>query len=164
LPHSGARIFTYEVSNPSDYGVLEVSRDGYPISIFEKPNNPTSNLAITGLYFFDNKVSEIAKKIEPSPRGELEITSILNVYLSNNELSVTQLSRGTAWLDTGNADSMHEASSFVRIIEERTGLKIGCPEEIAFTNRWISQKKLLDISNSMIKSSYGKYLKSIIKD
>ena len=164
LPHSGARIFTYEVSNPSDYGVLEVSKDGYPISIFEKPNNPTSNLAITGLYFFDNKVSEIAKKIEPSPRGELEITSILNVYLSNNELSVTQLSRGTAWLDTGNADSMHEASSFVRIIEERTGLKIGCPEEIAFTNRWISQEKLLDISNSMIKSSYGKYLKSIIKD
>jgi len=162
VPHSGARIFTYEVSNPHEYGVLEVDLNGHPISITEKPKNSTSNLAITGLYFFDDKVCKIAKKIEPSLRGELEITSILSEYLKNNELSVTQLSRGTAWLDTGNADSMHEASSFVRIVEQRTGLKIGCPEEIAYNNGWISKNKLSGIAKSMIKSPYGNYLQSIV--
>ena len=162
LPHSGARIFTYEVSNPEDYGVLNLGSDGSPKSIAEKPTNPTSNLAVTGLYFFDHKVTEIAKKILPSARGELEIISVIDVYLKNNELAVTQLSRGTAWLDTGNADSMHDASSYVRIIEERTGLKIGCPEEIAYRNRWISQEKLFAIAESMKKSSYGRYLQSII--
>jgi len=164
LPHSGARVFTYEVSNPQDYGVLNLGSDGSPKSIAEKPTNPTSNLAVTGLYFFDHKASGIAKKILPSARGELEIISVIDVYLKNNELAVTQLSRGTAWLDTGNADSMHDASSYVRIIEERTGLKIGCPEEIAYRNGWISQEKLFVIAESMKKSSYGRYLESIIRN
>ena len=164
LPHSGARVFTYEVSNPQDYGVLNLGSDGSPKSIAEKPTNPTSNLAVTGLYFFDHKVSGIAKKILPSARGELEIISVIDVYLKNSELAVTQLSRGTAWLDTGNADSMHDASSYVRIIEERTGLKIGCPEEIAYRNGWISQEKLSVIAEGMKKSSYGRYLQSIIRN
>jgi len=162
LPHPGARIFTYEVSNPQDYGVLDLDGKGAPWSVTEKPVNSKSNLAITGIYYFDEKVSEIAKKIAPSSRGELEITSVIDVYLKRGELLVTHLSRGTAWLDTGNADSLHDASSYVRIIEERTGLKISCPEEIAYRSGWISKEQLADIVNGMIKSSYGKYLQSLI--
>ena len=163
LPHSGARVFTYEVNNPSEYGVLEFDSQGNPISIEEKPSKPKSNHAVTGLYFFDNNVSTIAKRIKPSSRGELEITSIIDVYLKNEKLSVTKLSRGTAWLDTGNPNTMHDASSYVRIIEERTGQKIGCPEEIAFRNSWISKNDLLSVASSMGKNSYSEYLRALVE-
>ena len=137
LPTSGAHIFTYEVSNPSDYGVLELDKDQRPISITEKPKQYVSNLAVTGLYFFDHQASAAAKTIEPSPRGELEITSLIEHYLRNQELTFTALTRGTAWLDTGNPNSLNYAAAYIRIIEERTGLKIACPEEIAYEQGWI---------------------------
>jgi glucose-1-phosphate thymidylyltransferase len=159
--NNGAHIFTYEVSNPSAYGILEIDEHNAPISIEEKPAKPKSNLAVTGLYYFDSEVVKNAKNVVPSSRGELEITSLIQIYLDNGELTVTQLSRGTAWLDTGNPDAMHDASSFVRVIEERTGLKIGCPEEISFRNGWISSEKLLKRGKALGSSSYGKYLLSI---
>jgi glucose-1-phosphate thymidylyltransferase len=162
LPSTGAHIFTYEVSNPSDYGVLEVSSEGNIISITEKPNKYISNLAVTGLYYFDGKVSEIAQTIKPSSRGEMEITSVIDHYLQANSLTFTRLSRGTAWLDTGRPDALNDASAYVRIIEERTGLKIGCIEEIAFQNEWISGEMLLKCA-MQYPNSYGEYLSSLIK-
>jgi glucose-1-phosphate thymidylyltransferase len=162
LPTSGAHIFTYEVSNPSDYGVLEVSSDGKPLSISEKPIEFVSNLAVTGMYFFDNCVSEIAKNVKPSKRGELEITSIINDYLQNDKLSVTHLSRGAAWLDTGNPNALQDASTFVRVIEERTGLKIACLEEIALEKNWITIERLHGITKNYGNGSYGNYLKGLL--
>jgi glucose-1-phosphate thymidylyltransferase len=163
LPSKGAHIFTYEVSNPSDYGILEVSTEGNIISISEKPKKYISNLAVTGLYFFDGKVSEVAKTVEPSLRGEMEITSVIDHYLQQSRLSFTRLSRGTAWLDTGRPDALSDASAYVRIIEERTGLKIGCIEEIAFENGWISSDVLLK-SSKRYPNSYGEYLNSLVKN
>jgi glucose-1-phosphate thymidylyltransferase len=161
LPKSGAHIFTYEVANPAQYGILTLDQDKQPVAIEEKPLYSESNLAVTGLYYFDNQVSEIAKSIQPSPRGELEITSVIDVYLRNRNLSLTQLSRGTAWLDTGNPNSMHDASTYIRVIEERTGLKIACLEEIAFRNNWIDGNSLeLHIQNNS-KNQYGDYLARI---
>jgi glucose-1-phosphate thymidylyltransferase len=162
LPNSGAHIFTYEVSNPRDYGILEVNRQNLPVSIIEKPTNAKSNLAVTGLYYFDNLASEIAKKIKPSERGEVEITSVIEQYLESGNLSYTHISRGSAWLDTGNPNSMHDASSYVRVIEERTGLKIGCLEEIAFENKWISQSDLEGNIKKYQNSRYGAYLRKLI--
>jgi len=159
---SGAHIFTYEVKNPNDYGILEINDQGHPTAIEEKPIKSKSNLAVTGLYYFDSNVSEIAKNVKPSKRGELEITSIISHYLESKQLSVTNLSRGTAWLDTGNPNAIHDASSFVRIIEERTGLKIGCVEEVAYRNKWITLEHLRNRGHALEPSTYGKYLLEII--
>jgi glucose-1-phosphate thymidylyltransferase len=153
LPISGAHIFTYEVSNPSDYGILGINQDGKPISITEKPNEFISNLAVTGVYFFDGKVSEISKNVQPSKRGELEITSVIEHYLNSDSLSYTRLSRGAAWLDTGSPDSLNDAAAYVRIIEDRTGLKIACLEEIAFNSGWLTQQQLYEISHKF-KNNY----------
>jgi glucose-1-phosphate thymidylyltransferase len=161
IPASGAHIFTYEVSNPSDYGILTVGEDLSPISIIEKPPHSESALAVTGLYFFDNKVVDFSKQISPSARGELEITSVLEKYLIEGTLTYTRLSRGAAWLDTGNVNSLWEASSYVRIIEERTGLKIACLEEIAYINGWISKSDLLNMSALLGGGGYARYLKRI---
>jgi glucose-1-phosphate thymidylyltransferase len=140
--HSGANIFVTAVSNPSDYGVINFNLDGVAVSIEEKPKVPNSNYAITGLYFFDSSVVSEAEAVKPSYRGELEITDILNNYMKRNKLKVSFLSRGLAWLDTGTPESLYNASSFVRVIEERTGTKIGCPEEIAWRNGWVSNEQI----------------------
>lgn len=163
LPKTGAHIFTYEVANPSEYGVLEIDSLNKPISITEKPKTFVSNLAVTGLYFFDSKVSTIAKGVIPSDRGELEITSVITDYLKAGNLTVTKLSRGTAWLDTGNPASLHDAASYVRIIEERTGLKIACPEEIAWHKGWIDNEQLKIRSLEYKLNDYGRYLQNLIK-
>jgi len=162
LPSSGAHIFTYAVSDPSQYGVLTIDEAGNPVSIEEKPKNPTSNLAVTGLYFFDNQVSSIAKKVTPSARGELEITSIIDSYLKQGSLTVTQLSRGAAWLDTGNPNGLHDAAAYVKVVEERTGLNIACLEEIAFESGWITKMDLLRVASTLSKSTYGSYLLQLI--
>ena len=162
LPNTGAHIFTYAVSDPTQYGVLNLDENGNPVAIEEKPKNPTSNLAVTGLYFFDNRVSDVAKKVTPSARGELEITSVIDWYLQNQSLTVTQLSRGAAWLDTGNPNSMHEASTYVRVIQERTGLKIACLEEIALNNKWISDTAVHTIAIDLKSGLYGTYLKNLL--
>jgi len=162
LPSSGAHIFTYEVSNPCDYGILEVDLNGKPISITEKPSKYISNMAVTGLYFFDGKVSSIAKKVKPSARGELEITSVIDHYLKSGTLSFTQLSRGSAWLDTGNPDSLNDAAAYVKIIEDRTGLKIACLEEIAFAQSWITPEKIQSRIELYKMNSYAKYLQRLI--
>jgi glucose-1-phosphate thymidylyltransferase len=161
LPGSGAHIFTYEVSNPSDYGILDVGSDGNPISITEKPKEYISNLAVTGLYFFDGKVSEVAKKVQPSARGEMEITSVIDHYLQSGNLSFTHLSRGATWLDTGNPGSLNDAAVYVRIIEERTGLKIACLEEISFSQGWMTESQLESRIAQYNLNSYAKYLQHL---
>ena len=158
LPESGCHIFTYKVANPSEYGILTIDENQKPISIIEKPPITNSNLAVTGIYFFDSRVSELAKQIVPSARGELEITSLIQKYLDLNELTFTQLTRGVAWLDTGRPKSLHDAASFVRVIEDRTGLKIGCPEEIALGKGWITKSDVLKVAKKMHGSEYGAYL------
>ena len=163
LPKTGAHIFTYEVDDPSQYGVLTIDEDGKPTGIQEKPKTHLSSLAVTGLYFFDNSVCEVAKQVIPSPRGELEITSVIDWYLQKNLLSATHLSRGTAWLDTGSPSSLHDAASYIRIIEERTGLKIACLEEIAFRNEWIDAKQLLQLASNAGNKNYELYLTKIAK-
>jgi glucose-1-phosphate thymidylyltransferase len=163
LPTSGAHIFTYEVANPADYGILETNQDGKPISITEKPTEFISNLAVTGVYFFDGKVSEIAKNVQPSKRGELEITSVIEHYLNSDSLTFTRLSRGAAWLDTGNPDSLNDAAAYVRIIEDRTGLKIACLEEISFSQGWMTKSQLHTRIEQYIMNSYAKYLERLIK-
>jgi len=163
LPTSGAHIFTYEVSNPSDYGILEISQDEKPLSITEKPAEFISNLAVTGVYFFDGHVSEIAKNVQPSKRGELEITSVIEHYLKTESLTFTRLSRGAAWLDTGNPDSLSDAAAYVRIIEDRTGLKIACLEEISFTQGWMTLPQLRSRIEQYKMNSYAKYLQRLIK-
>ena len=158
----GATVFAYHVSNPEDYGVIEFDENFKAISIEEKPQKPKSNFAIPGLYFYDNLVVEIAKSINPSERGELEISSVNEVYLQRGELNVNVLDRGTAWLDTGTFESMMQAAEYVRVIEDRQGYKIGCIEEVAYLNGWISPEDLHQLSSPLIKSGYGKYLASIL--
>ena len=159
---TGAHIFTYEVVNPSAYGVLTLDDFGKPVSIDEKPTSPKSRLAITGLYHFDNQVSTIAESVRPSARGELEITSVIEWYLKENQLGVTKLTRGTAWLDTGTPEAMNDASNYIRVIEDRTGLKIACLEEIALHNKWLSVGEIETIANAYPKNNYGNYLRGLI--
>ena len=158
----GARIFAYHVSNPTSYGVVEFDESGTAISIEEKPTKPKSNYAVPGLYFYDNSVVEIAKTIEPSARGELEISTINERYLEQGSLHVQVLDRGTAWLDTGTFESMMQASEYVRVIEDRQGFKVGCIEEIAWRAGWISDEKLAGLAAPLIKSGYGTYLTSLL--
>ena len=160
---SGATIFGYAVKDPKRFGVVEFDSKGRVISIEEKPAIPKSSYAVTGLYFYDNNVIDIAKSLKPSPRGELEITDINNIYKNNGKLSVEVLGRGFAWLDTGTHDSLIEAGQFVQIVEHRQGLKIACLEEIAFNNGWIPKELLIERGNFLQKTSYGKYLLNIAK-
>ena len=159
----GGLIFAYRVSDPSSYGVVEFDSSSKAISIEEKPTSPKSNYAVPGLYFYDNDVVEIASQITPSARGELEISSVNEEYLKRGKLQVEILDRGTAWLDTGTFESMMQASEFVRVIEDRQGYKIGCIEEIAWRNGWLSSNELFDIGNQLIKSGYGKYLHGLLR-
>lgn len=159
---NGGVVFAYHVSDPERYGVVEFDDDFKAVSIEEKPLHPKSNYAVPGLYFYDNEVVEIAKNIQPSPRGELEITDVNNVYLSKGKLEVGVLDRGTAWLDTGTFDSLNDASEFVSVIEKRQGFKIGCIEEIAFRNGFINEEKLLETAGKYGKSGYGEYLKKLV--
>jgi len=159
----GAYIFAHRVKDPERYGVVEFNEDGIAISIEEKPNNPKSNFAVTGLYFYDNEVVEIAKNIVPSNRGELEITSINEVYLSKNKLNVKIMGRGFAWLDTGTHASLLEASMFVQTVENRQGLKIACLEEIAWRNGWISRDELIKSAENYPEGEYKNYILSHLK-
>lgn len=159
----GGMIFAYQVSDPERYGVVEFDGDHKAISIEEKPKAPKSNYAVPGLYFYDNSVVEIAKNIKPSARGEYEITDVNRVYLEQEKLKVGVLSRGTAWLDTGTFDSLMQASQFVQVIENRQGLKIGCPEEIAYRMGFIDQQQLEKLATPLVKSGYGTYLFNLMK-
>ena len=159
----GATIFAYKVSNPEEYGVVEFAPDGRVISIEEKPVHPKSSFAVPGLYFYDNNVVEIAKNVRPSARGELEITAVNSEYLDRGQLSVSVLPEGTAWLDSGTFGSLHDASSYVRIIEERQGVKVGCPEEIAWRHQWISDEELDKCAEELLKSGYGVYLRNLLR-
>lgn len=154
----GGHVFAYEVANPSEYGVVEFGSDGVAISIEEKPTHPKSNFGVPGLYFYDQSVVGVAKGIRPSARGELEITAVNDVYLQQGQLSVTVLERGTAWLDTGTFRSLQDAGEFVRVMEDRTGTKIGCVEEIAWRNGWITTEQLTGLAEPLLKSGYGDYL------
>jgi len=161
---SGGRVFAYQVANPEAYGVVEFGADGRVLSIQEKPAVPRSGFAVPGLYFYDNSVVDIVRRLRPSDRGELEITAVNDAYLQRGELNVTVLDRGTAWLDTGTFTSLVQASEFVRVIEERQGLKIGCVEEIAWRNGWLSNAELSDLADPLVKSGYGTYLLRVLAD
>ncbi|MEV6969578.1 glucose-1-phosphate thymidylyltransferase RfbA [Hamadaea sp. NPDC051192] len=160
----GGRIFAYQVANPSDYGVVEFAPDGRVLSIEEKPLEPKSRYAVPGLYFYDNQVVDIAAGLKPSDRGELEITAVNDAYLQAGQLSVTVLDRGTAWLDTGTFSSMMQAAEFVRVIEERQGLKIGCVEEAAWRAGFIDDNRLGSLAQPLRKSGYGDYLLRLLSD
>ena len=159
---SGATIFAYKVKDPNACGVVEFAPDGTVLSIEEKPTNPKSQFAVPGLYFYDSQVVDIAKSISPSARGELEITSVNNEYLARQQLSVSVLPEGTAWLDSGTFESLHDASSYVRVVEERQGVKVACVEEIAWRNNWISDDQLQHLAEDLSKSSYGQYLLKLL--
>ncbi len=160
----GATIFAYPVSDPERYGVAELSKEGKVINIEEKPKSPKSNYAITGLYFYDNSVIKKAKSLNLSKRGELEITDINNMYLNEGKLNAEIMGRGMAWFDTGTCDSLFEATSYIRTLERRQGLKVGCPEEIAWRSGWISTNNLRKLASDMMKSGYGSYLMKIIEE
>lgn len=159
-----ATVFGYRVNDPERYGVVEFDGSGNAISIEEKPEKPKSNYAVVGLYFYPNKVVDVAKTIKPSKRGELEITTVNQRFLDDGELKVQTLGRGFAWLDTGTHDSLSEASTFIEVIEKRTGLKVGCLEGIAYKQGWISAEKMREIAQPMAKNQYGQYLLKIIED
>ncbi|RVD20668.1 glucose-1-phosphate thymidylyltransferase RfbA [Mesorhizobium sp. M4B.F.Ca.ET.017.02.2.1] len=162
---SGASVFAYHVDDPERYGVVSFDRvSGTALTIEEKPQKPKSNWAVTGLYFYDNEVIDIASTIRPSARGELEITAVNNVYLGRGQLQVHQLGRGYAWLDTGTHDSLHEAASFVRTIEHRQGIKVACPEEIAFEQGWLAADKVLERAIRLGKNEYAAYLRKRVMD
>jgi glucose-1-phosphate thymidylyltransferase len=160
---SGGCVFAYQVQDPERYGVVEFDNDYKAISIEEKPLQPKSNYAVPGLYFYDNSVVEIAKNIQTSPRGEYEITDVNRVYLEQGKLEVGIFGRGTAWLDTGTFDSLHEASEFVKVIEKRQGFKISCIEEIAYRQGFINKEQLIKVADKYGKSGYGEYLKQLVK-
>ena len=160
----GGTVFGYHVSNPSSYGVVDFDKSGKAISIEEKPDSPKSNYAVPGLYFFDERVVEYAKKVKPSPRGELEITDVIEQYLMSGELNVEIMGRGTAWLDTGTHDDLLAAAQFIATIDKRQGLKVNCPEEVAYRNNWISTEKLLSIAEPLRKSGYGEYLVKLTQE
>lgn len=159
-----ATVFGYWVSDPERYGVAEFDKDGICLSIEEKPEHPKSNYAVVGLYFYPNKVVNIAKNIKPSARGELEITTVNQEFLHDNELKVQTMARGFAWLDTGTHDSLSEASTFIEVLEKRQGLKVACLEGIAYRKGWITADKLKEVAQPMLKNDYGKYLMSILEE
>ncbi|WP_028857272.1 glucose-1-phosphate thymidylyltransferase RfbA [Psychrilyobacter atlanticus] len=159
----GATIFGYPVNNPEDFGVVEFNENGEAISLEEKPKNPKSNFAIPGLYFYDNTVIEKAKKVKPSPRGELEITSLNQIYLDEGSLSVINLGRGMAWLDTGTQEGLLDAANFVSTVQKRQGIMVSCLEEIAYLKGWIDKGKVEELAKPLLKSNYGRYLMNLIK-
>lgn len=161
---AGATIFGYYVNDPKSFGVVEFDEDGKAISLEEKPEKPKSNFAIPGLYFYDNSVVEKAKAVKPSHRGELEITTLNEMYLNEGTLNVLSLGRGMAWLDTGTHDGLLEASNFVKTIQSRQGVMVACLEEIAYKNGWISKEKVEELAKSLLKSHYGEYLMNLIKE
>ena len=160
---NGATIFGYYVTNPQDFGVVEFDENGKVISLEEKPQNPKSNYAVPGLYFYDNTVVEKAKRVIPSKRGELEITSINEMYLQEEKLHVVNFGRGMAWLDTGTHDALLEAANFVKTIQSRQGVMVACLEEIAYRNGWISKEEVLELAKPLMKSKYGEYLVNLVK-
>ena len=164
LQPNGATVFAYHVHDPERYGVVEFDQAGQAISLEEKPTAPKSNYAVTGLYFYDNQVLDIARDMKPSARGELEITDVNRVYLERNQLSVQVMGRGHAWLDTGTHESLLDASQFIATIEKRQGLKVACPEEIAYRKGWVDAGQLEKLAQPMLKNPYGQYLMSVLKE
>ncbi len=161
---NGATVFAYPVSDPERYGVAEFDATGRVLSLEEKPEHPKSRYAVTGLYFYDNTVVERARKVKPSPRGELEITDLNQMYLDEGKLSVELMGRGMAWLDTGTCDSLHEACGYIRTLEHRQGLKVGCPEEVAWRQGWIDNNQLEHLAQPLLKSGYGSYLNQLLQE
>ncbi|MDC7825591.1 glucose-1-phosphate thymidylyltransferase RfbA [Pseudomonas sp. BLCC-B13] len=161
---SGASVFAYHVHDPERYGVAEFDTNGKVLSLEEKPQQPKSNYAVTGLYFYDNQVVELAKNLKPSPRGELEITDLNRLYLEQGQLSVEIMGRGYAWLDTGTHESLLEAGQFIATLENRQGLKVACPEEIAYRQNWIDAKQLEQLAQPLAKNGYGQYLKQVLRE
>ena len=162
LQRSGATVFAYPVSNPQDFGIVEFGANQEAVSIEEKPSHPSSRYAVTGLYFYDERVVDMARTLKPSARGELEITDINRIYLERGELDVRRLARGTAWLDTGTPDALLEATHFIQTLEKRQGMKVGCPEEVAWRMGWIGDADLERLAKPLLKSGYGEYLLELL--